>query len=465
MITGPLLLIGLPLAMAPIIYLLRRWETLAAFLSAAITAAVVGLCIRLPLDEPAWMWGYAVALGQTVRVLGRELALLETGRLAIAFVFGVATLLFLFARWISQGRSFFPLGLLILGLLNSAILIRHPLFSILFLAIAAVVAVFVIQGGRRGSTRGALRYLTSTILAFPLLLVSVWLIDQYALNPDDLSLVRSAIVLLVLGFAILLAAVPFHGWAPTLAAEAPPLVAAFILTAVNAAILFLMFDFLGSYLWLAESPRFFWVLRVAGMAMAIWGGLWAPFQRDFGHLLGYAALNDMGWVLIALGIASPSGLTVALWQLASRTMAIVMGAMGLAVVRHRAQGDAFAQLGGVARRLPISAAGLVLGGLSLAGLPLTIGFPSRWAALCLVAGHRPAGWLLILANCGVAMGYLRGLNALLGLPPDADVEPEPISTSVMILGTVALCLGLGLHPQPLLTSIQSAAESFAFLSP
>lgn len=462
MIAGPFLLIGLPLAMAPIVYLLRRWETPTAFLSAATAAVVAVLCLHLPLDRPVWMLGYVVSLGQMVRVLGRELALLEIGRLTMAFIFGVATLLFLFARWISQGRSFFPLGLLILGLLNSAILVRHPLFSVLFLAIAAMLAVFIIQGGRRGSTRGALRYLMSTILAFPPFLVSVWLIDQYALNPDDLSLVRSAIVLLILGFAILLAEVPFHGWMPALAAEAPPLVAAFIFTGVNAAVLFLMFDFMGRSLWLAESPRFFWVLRVAGIAMAIWGGLWAPFQLDFGHLLGYAALNDTGWMLIALGMASPSGLIVALWQVASRTVAVVMGAMGLAVVRHRAQSDTFVKLGGVARSLPFSTAGLLLGGLSLAGLPLTSGFPSRWAALCLVAS-RNSPWPLILANCGVAVGYLRGLSALFGPPTDAHLEPAPIATKVMILGTIAFCLTFGLHPQPLLDCIESVVESFAFL--
>ncbi|MEA3459247.1 MAG: proton-conducting transporter membrane subunit [Chloroflexota bacterium] len=470
MIAGPLFLIGFPLAMVPIVYLLRRWETVAALLSAATTAIVAWVCIRLPLDRPAWMWGHVIDLSRTVQVLGRELALLRTGRLTIAFVFGVATILFLFARWISQGRSFFPLGLLILSLLNGVILIQHPLFSVLLLAMAALVAVFIIQGGRLGSTRGAIRYLTSTVLGFPFLLGSVWLIDQYALNPDDLSLAHLATLLLALGFAILLGAVPFHGWVPAVAAEAPSLVAAFIFTVVNAVVLFEIFDFLGGYPWLAESPRFFWVLRMAGLAMVVWGGLCASFQRDFGHLFGYAALNDMGWVLASLGMTSPLGLTVALWQLACRTVAVVMGAMGLAVVRHHAQGDAFAQLGGVARRLPFSVAGLILGGLSLVGLPFTIGFPSRWVALDLMAGHLPAkpgiGWaLLLLASGGVAMGYLRGLYALLGPSADADIEPELISTSIMISFAIALCLALGLRPQPLLRYIRGIAENLRFFPP
>ncbi len=474
MIAGPSLLIGLPLAMVPIVYLLRRWEKLAAFLSAVTTAAVAGLCLHLPLDRPSWIFGFVVDLGRTVRVLGREFALLETGRLTIAFVFGVATALFLFARWISQGRSFFPLGLLILGLLNCVILIRHLLFSVLFLATASIIAVFIVQGGRRGSAEGAFRYLMSTILAFPPLLVSIWLMEQYALNPDEVGLIHSAIAFLMVGFAIFLAVVPFHGWVPAIAAEAPPLVTALILTVMQAIVLLLMLNLLGSHLWLAENPRFFWTLRVVGLAMVVWGGFSSPFQRDFGHLWGYAALNDMGWVLASLGMTSPSGLSIALWQFASRTVAMVMGAMGLAVMRHRARGEAgFAQLRGAARRLPFSAAGLILSGLSLAGFPFTIGFPSRWAAFSLVASHvgnwlkLGAGWplLLILADGGVAAGYLRGLNALLSSSPDPDLKPEPALTSIVILSTILLCFVLSIYPQPLLVCIRSAAESLAFPSP
>ena len=56
----------------------------------------------------------------------------------------------------------------------------------------------------------------------------------------------------------------------------------------------------------------------------------------------------------------------------------MLTAMGLAVVHHRAGSDSFANLAGAARRLPLSVVGLVLGGLSLAGMPLTAGFPGRW---------------------------------------------------------------------------------------
>ena len=50
-IPGPILLLALPLGVAVITYLVRRWTVLAALLAAATTAVLAFLCLRLPLDR------------------------------------------------------------------------------------------------------------------------------------------------------------------------------------------------------------------------------------------------------------------------------------------------------------------------------------------------------------------------------------------------------------------------------
>jgi multicomponent Na+:H+ antiporter subunit D len=204
------------------------------------------------------------------------------------------------------------------------------------------------------------------------------------------------------------------------------------------------------------------------------GGLLAFAQRDFSRLLGYAVLSDMGCTLVALGVASPAALSAALLQVAHRSVGLMLTAMGLAVVRYRMGSDSFAdpstgsghRLGGVARRLPLSTAGLVLGGLSLAGMPLTAGFPSRWAIYRLLAGYSSQASLalaMLLSGVGVALGYLRGLSTLLGPSTESKVKREPFIASLIILGMIILCLGLGLRPQWLLPLIQRVVDSFSFL--
>jgi multicomponent Na+:H+ antiporter subunit D len=299
-------------------------------------------------------------------------------------------------------------------------------------------------------------------LATPPLLIAPWLIDLQAVNPDNLALLRYAAVLLAIGFAILLAVVPFHGWVSAVAADAPPVVAAFVFTVTNAVVLLLMLNLLQSYPWLAEDPQVFSLLRLGGLLMAAVGGLLAFAQRDFGHLLGYAILSDMGCTLVALGVASPSALTAALLQVTHRSVGLMLTAMGLAVVRHQAGSDSFASLSGVARRLPLSTAGLVLGGLSLAGMPLTAGFPSRWAIYRLFSAPDLA-LVMLLSGAGVAFGYLRGLSTLLGPSTEPKVKREPLIASLIILAMIILCLWLGLRPQWLLPPIQRVVESFGFL--
>ena len=112
--------------------------------------------------------------------------------------------------------------------------------------------------------------------------------------------------------------------------------------------------------------------------------------------------------------------------------------------------------------MPLATAGLVLGGLSLAGMPLTAGFPSRWAIYRLLSAPDLA-LAMLLSGAGVAFGYLRGLSTLLGSSTEPKVRREPFIASLMILGMIILCLGLGLRPQWLLPPIQRVVGSFSFL--
>jgi len=503
MIAGPLFLIGLPLALAPAVYLLRRWRLLAASLASAAALIMASLCLGPTFDQPVYVFSLEVALSEPMMVLGREFALELAGGFTLGFICLIATIAFLFAWRVSQGRLFFSWGLIILSLLNAAVMIRHFLFAVLFFWVASIIAVFIVQGDREGPSlrrvskaasgqatrtsaspwsfgpgtkgaghppvepvragpgRGALRYLVMVSLAVPLLLVTPWLIDLQALNPDNLALLRYAAILLAMGFAILLAVAPFHGWVSAVTADAPPVAAAFVLTATNAVVLLLMLNLLQSYPWLSENPQAFWLLRLGGLLMAAVGGLLAFAQRDFGRLMGYAVLSDVGCTLVALGVASPAALAVALLQVTHRSVGMMLTAMGLAVVRHRAGSGSFADLGGAARRLPLATAGLVLGGLSLAGIPLTPGFPSRWAIYRLLSEPNLA-LALLLSGAGVAFGYLRGLSTLLGPSTEPEVKREPFIASLIILGMIIFCLWLGLRPQWLLPAIQRVAGSFEF---
>jgi formate hydrogenlyase subunit 3/multisubunit Na+/H+ antiporter MnhD subunit len=225
---------------------------------------------------------------------------------------------------------------------------------------------------------------------------------------------------------------------------------------------FLAFTFLRTSPWSLNDRNALNVVQFAGLVMTVSGGLMAGVQRDLGRVFGYAALSDLGYFLLAVGLGGGQGTTLALLHTVNRSMAITLVAAALAILRQQAATDAFAHLAGMARRLPIATAGLLLGGLALAGFPFTAGFPTHWAIVRAVASNH-TGWALLLlaSSAGIAIGFLRGLSSMIGAGPGDKVARQPIIASLMVLILGAVVVVLGVYPQLFLGPIRSAVEALA----
>jgi multicomponent Na+:H+ antiporter subunit D len=488
MIAGPVILIALPLLTSPVVWLLRRWAALAALLSASISVALAWMAWRLPLDQPVQLWGRQVALGETVSLLGRDLVMSAGDQSNLIMVFLVAAGLFVFSWRVSQGWTFYPLGLALLSVLTAALLVEFHIFAVLLLQIGAALCVFLIQGGRVGSTRGALRFLTFFTLAIPPLLITSWLLGQYELTPDDTRLLDASTLLFGFGFAILLGVVPFHTWVTAVSADAPPLVSSFIFGLFYAVIWFVMLDLFQSFDWLVAHPAFRTAFNYGGYSMLVVGASLAAVQRRLGHLLGYATLADMGAAQLALALKTEVGLNAALFCLGTRAVSLLIMALGISIIQHRAEGDDFNKVAGWGRYVPWATVALVVGGLSLAGLPLGPGFTSRWSIARLVAREQAGGALvLLMASVAVGIGVVRALMALLREPAseyvgseiveeiEAAVKGEEVEgqkaperesrlTVAVILFGLAVCLILLLFPQLHAEIIRQAAENYTFFA-
>jgi formate hydrogenlyase subunit 3/multisubunit Na+/H+ antiporter MnhD subunit len=477
-IPGPIILLAFPLAAAVITYLVRRWAILAALIAALTTGALAALCLRLPLGQSAFVLGQEVAFGRPVIVVGRNLVLDPAGQVWLAFIFALATLFYLFAWRVDQGRTFFSFSLVILSLYAFIVLLQTFSLVILVFAMSATPAVFIIQSRYRKSIRGAQRYLIVLLLAVPMLLAATWLIEQSLLitqNAEALAngstelsvalsqaLARRALLPTALGFGLLLAIFPFGTWMPALAADAPPIVTAFLFTTGQAMAIYLALVFLQSAPWLLNDQTTLDVIQFAGLIMVASGGVMAAVQRDFGRVLGYAALSSLGFTLLAFGLGGSQGLTLSLLSGISHSLAVALMAAGLAILRYRVSSDRFADLGGVARRLPIATIGLILGGLALAGFPLTGGFPTHWAVLRSVAGSETL-WALVLftSSIGIIIGLLRGLNGMLGTNLRDEITRQPILASAMVLLLAGLVIVLGLYPQLFLEPVSEVVAALA----
>ncbi len=459
---GPILLFAIPLLAAGVSYLVRRAAFLAALVASTTSGVLAFLCLRLPLDRSAFVLGQEVAFGRPVVVMGQTLQLDSGGQLWLAFVFALSVVFYLSAWRVSQGRSFFSFSLAIIALYVLVVLLEAFSLQVLVYAMSVTLAVFVIQGGQLTSVQGAQRYLVVSLLAVPLLLAAAWLVDPARPTAQDAETIQRVLLPAALGFGLLLGAFPFGTWMPALAAAALPAVTAFVFTAGQAMALYLTLVFLRDNSLILGNGITLDVIRIAGLIMAVAGGTMAAVQRGFGRLFGYAAMSDMGVLLLALVAVGSQGVTLVFLHLVSRSVIIALIAAALSILRHCAATDSFDDLGGVARRLPLATVGVVLGTLALAGFPLTGGFPIHWAVYRAVSGEE-ALWpfLLVASSTGIVIGLLRGLNAMLAAEPRDDMARQPILASVLVLALAALVIVLGVFPQLLLEPVSKAAQAFA----
>ncbi len=464
MIAGPALLLGVLLLASGVAYLARRIEAVAALVAAAVTGVLALMLGQLPLTAAIRVAGRPIFLGQPLTLGGLSLRITAASRPLLILLLAAAAVTFVLAWRTYQGRTFYPFGLALVALWSSVILLQPLLFAPFGLVLTAILAVFLIQAGRPGETRGAWRQLLFPTLSLPIFVVAGWYIDQAPLNPDDTSPYRIAGWLLIAGFVLLLQPAPLHVAIPAVAEQSPPVVAAFLWIGGQAVTLYLLQRFLVTYPWLSDavdSAR--WLLWL-GVLTAVLGGLLAAVQRRLGRMMGYAAVYDYGVMIVALGLGGTAGLPTAIWLLITRTFALLTLATGAAIIRHHMEGDRISQLSGAVSRLPLAVCALIVGGFALAGMPLTAQFASRWALIQLVAENDPRwAFLLLVGALGVVAATVRCGQACFGGLTDSPVEREPRSAA-MLAALLILCgVLLGLLPQLLTGPVASAILPLATL--
>ncbi|HQE92455.1 MAG TPA: proton-conducting transporter membrane subunit [Anaerolineae bacterium] len=472
-IPAPLVLIGAPLAMAVVLQLLRRWTMFMALL-ATLTTLFCGLLVSFPplldiLSSGAWQ----IALEEPLSILGRVVVVEPADRLPLTFIFITAAILFVIAWRLLPHSNFFPVGLMMVAMLAGALMVKQVVYTALLVEMAAILAVFPLHepvGAHYGRhTKGGARYIVYMTLALPGLMVTQLLLDLFAIFPNDTTYLQAATILLGLSFAILLGAVPFQTWLSTVATNGSPPVVTFLFTVNLGTVWFMLLAYLESYAWLVTQASFAPLFTTVGLLMMVIGGLLAASQRHLGRLVGYATLVDNGAMFVALGTWQVSGVTLAVMLLLARPLALGLMTMGLDGLRRLGSGDdAVETLAGAAWRAPWRTMAFVVGGIALAGFPLSLSFAAHWGLYRVLSAASVFQAVLALAGCaGVMMGVLGVGRVLLApLPQNASREHSPEDPVVLIL--IVLLIGAtllsGIFPQSISRIVAEMATGFTFFT-
>jgi formate hydrogenlyase subunit 3/multisubunit Na+/H+ antiporter MnhD subunit len=471
MMSGVVVIFTLPLLAALLVYLLRRWPLPSAGLAGLAALTLGWLLWRWPNDEAVLFLGRVVRVDAPVVVLGQTFAMGPTAQWVLGWLALALAATYLGAWRVSQGRTYFPFGLVLWSLFGAVLTVQPTWLAPILLVVVMAVATFVIQAGRQGSTRGALRPLWLPVLAIPLFLLAAWYVEQAPLDPESTQALQVAGQLASVGLLLLLAPWPLHAPAVSLGEEGPPLVAAWLLTALAATAVTLLQGLLVQFEWLQGAVLFYALptLRLAelllygGMATCLWAGLAGAVQTNISRLWSYASLFAYGAVLIALGLGARGSWALVWLLLIARGVAMVVSAYGLAVIRQRAGGQTdFTSIQGLGTRLPWASAVFLLGVLSLAGMPLTAGFAGQWALMQALGSTDWLQAVVVLAGAlGLAAGLIRSLSALLGPLRNLLLEREE---RIMILlagiGLLAILVP-ALYPTVWQDSLSAVVSAFA----
>lgn len=495
MIPAALLVVALPALAAVPVYALRRARTLEMLISVGACGLVIALLSAQ--TERVALPGVTIDIGAALNILGREMRVRAADRGTLALLFGCAALLFGITWRARQGWTYTTIGLIVLSLLSAGLLVRPFVFSALaFVAASAMLAIMIqsesdednLSGQVVSRTLGAVRFLTIAAVALPLFLAASYLVARATNITTDTDSYARAAAFLAVGFVLLFGAFPLFTWTHPVANEAPPLTTAFIASIATAALAFLFLALRQEFAWFASDRTAMNIVRAAGLASLVFGGALAWAQNAFGRVIACAISLDIGTVLLLLSYGEPLGVSGIALGTVSRALSFGLLGFGLALLRERAPDDRFEALRGVGNRNRLAALAVVIGGLSMVGLPGTLGFLTRWAGARVMASRHETELLVVLvvAIGSVGIGLLRGIIALLDEPPTSNViEAEPVDDDkltgrlrffrerlsnrlragiIIGVGVVAL-VGLGVFPAALGQLAQALAAAYTLPRP
>lgn len=474
--SAPFLWIIIPGLFATGLYILRRWKNavhLAGFLVALFLA---WLAWQLPIGEPIslrlWVGFPSWKVGETLIVFGRRFVLDNASRPALIMIYLGIAFWFGGAYSAHTEQLFIPLGLGIASLLTASLAVKPSYYAALIIEAAALVSVPILSPPGKPVKRGVLRFLVFQTIGMCFILFADWslpLLEIESSNPNALS---PNTLLIGLGFALIIAAFPFHTWVPMLAEEAQPYSAAFIFYILPTAILFLVIEYLNRYTQLGIYPLMYPTLRAFGVMMVLTGGVWAAFERHLGRIFGFAAILQIGMALLAVSLGDAAGQGSPLRgiffaHLVPQGVGLALWALALRAIQSRGNELGFSDVRGLARRLPIATSCLVLANFSLAGLPLLASFPvdvALWSALT----QRSLGMavLSLLGNaCLLAAGIRTLFVSVTGSSQEGwQISERGLQVTLLVLGGVLLFV-VGLMPQWFFPSLTDMALIFSAPSP
>lgn len=361
--------------------------------------------------------------------------------------------------------KFYTLFLLMTAGMNG-VLLSGDMFNLYIMLEMASIAGYVLVafGTEPEDLEAAFKYTIMGAVASIMILLGVALLYSYTstLNMADMAsvlalrpkgaLIGFVSVLFLAGFGLKSALVPFHAWLPDAHSSAPSPVSAtlsgvFIKTLGIYAMCRVFFNVIGI------APNILFIFMVLGLVSMVVGALLAIAQDDIKRMLAYSSISQVGYIVFAIGIGTPLAVFGGLFHLFNHAVFKSLLFLNAGAVEYSACERSLKKMGGLNKRMPVTACTNLMAAMGISGVPPFGGFWSKFIIIiaAVQTGHYVFAGIAALVSIITLAYYLKlQTSTFFGKLSDTmkDVREAPFTMvfPMVILAIVCLLSGAVFFP-------------------
>ncbi|MBA3008877.1 MAG: Na(+)/H(+) antiporter subunit D [Proteobacteria bacterium] len=411
-------------------------KTKAAYMLALPVVVFITL-LNLSLGN-TWIvefWGYELIMGRVDKL-----------SLIFAYVFTIMTFLgVLFALQVKDNLQHVA-GLIYAGSTLGVVLAGDFLSLYLFWEIMAVSSTFLIIASRtRESREAGFRYILVHLIGGLFLLAGIVLYVQKSgtIAFDYIGLTGIESYLIFIGIALNAAAIPLHAWLPDAYPNGTPTSTVFLSAfTTKSAVYLLIRTFPGAD-----------ILIVIGALMVSLPIFYAVLENDIRRVLSYSLMNQVGFMLVGIGIGTELALNGAVAHAFCHIIYKALLFMAAGSVLQMTGKIKCTELGGLYKTMPLTCVFCMVGALSISAFPFFSGFVSK-SMIVSASGYEQLFivWLILqFASTGVVdhAGIKVPFFTFFGHDSGIRAKEPPLNMLIAMGIAASLCIGLGVFYKPL----------------
>jgi len=408
-------LIFVPLLLTMPSYLISKKINFAKILALVLSIVMLVwsgvLYTSLPQD------GSYMELGSFLHVKQFDFVLhLAVDKLSVIMLLLSSLLLVLvtLASWsVQNSRGYFALIIFFAGAIFGVFMSVNLLWFFIFWELTLIPMFFLVGiWGAEGRIYAAVKFFLYTHVASMFLLLAFFLIYKQS-GSFDMELFKESVLLtpaliwwlMFIGFAVKMPLFPFHTWLPDAHVQAPSAVSALLAGVLlkMGAYALIRFNLL---LMPTQMQKYGWVIVLIGIVTLFFAGFKALYENHIKKMIAYSSISHMGLVAIAIGSATLSSLSSALFEMIAHALIISPLFIIAGFIHQKTSSWEMDEMGGIMQKAPYLSAMFIVAGLGALGLPGTMGFIGE-ISIFISAIQAQGVWIaFILFASMLASGYM-----------------------------------------------------------